>query len=793
MPLRPVDGEAFCALDKNRKDTSMRKHLFQSVLYVATLYAAQSTSCAQWVQTSGPYGGKITSLAASGTVVLCSAFDGAFRSTDGGESWTRVKSGLTNAQVGAFATSSEGNGTGNSKIFAGAGSLFVSTDDGANWSVVRAGAGTLSGFVPLAVSGATVVAGTTYWKGGLFRSTDNGTNWSDVSAEFTNPQVRALIHSGADFIASTDEGTYLSTNNGSNWQRVGSSPGNRGATAFAVSHPYLFAGTYGGGVFRSTDNGANWTAVNTGLSNLQVRTLLFSGVNLLAGTDWGGIFISTDNGTDWRESNAGLTNLCVYTLTVSGERIFAGTWLGGVFVSTDNGASWNLSSAGIPESSVYALAVSSVGAETDLFAGVVPEIGYASPCGVHRSRDNGASWTEVNNGLTNTNVNALLYSDSVLYAGTDGGGVSVSTDNGTHWSAPNAGLTNSHVHALAVSPSGGGAWKTSVFAGTSNGAFRSTDGGTNWSAASSGLSNTNVQALAVSPVDDGTGDTHLYAGTQGCGVFRSTDNGVTWSESNTGLANLTVYALAVSGSALFAGTADGVFISTDRATHWTAMFVDYTYGYMDVFSLAATSMNLFVATYHDIVLVTPNGNGWSAASTGVPGGTTARALAISGDTLYVGTIARGVWKRPLSDMITSVPTQPPTIPSACMLEQNYPNPFNPTTRIGYTVGRVVALSGSEGPAAKVRLAVYDLLGREVAVLVNEKKNPGSYEVKFDGTGLPSGVYFCRMQVRPLEFPLLDSAPGGIREAERESGTAQERDSRSGAEEFTQTRRLLLVR
>jgi len=41
--------------------------------------------------------------------------------------------------------------------------------------------------------------------------------------------------------------------------------------------------------------------------------------------------------------------------------------------------------------------------------------------------------------------------------------------------------------------------------------------------------------------------------------------------------------------------------------------------------------------------------------------------------------------------------------------------------------------------------VYDLLGREVAVLVNEKKGPGSYEVQFDGSGLSSGVYFYRMQ------------------------------------------------
>jgi WD40 repeat protein len=69
------------------------------------------------------------------------------------------------------------------------------------------------------------------------------------------------------------------------------------------------------------------------------------------------------------------------------------------------------------------------------------------------------------------------------------------------------------------------------------------------------------------------------------------------------------------------------------------------------------------------------------------------------------------------------------------LSQNYPNPFNPSTRIQYSV------SSSE----KVTLKVYDVLGREIATLVNERKSPGMYEVQFDGSGLSSGMYFYRLQ------------------------------------------------
>jgi hypothetical protein len=84
------------------------------------------------------------------------------------------------------------------------------------------------------------------------------------------------------------------------------------------------------------------------------------------------------------------------------------------------------------------------------------------------------------------------------------------------------------------------------------------------------------------------------------------------------------------------------------------------------------------------------------------------------------------------------------LPAGIGLEQNYPNPFNPTTTIRFSIAGVVALSGSEGPATKVRLAVYDLLGREVAVLVDGNKDPGTYEAKWDATRYPSGVYIYRL-------------------------------------------------
>jgi endo-1,4-beta-xylanase len=130
---------------------------------------------------------------------------------------------------------------------------------------------------------------------------------------------------------------------------------------------------------------------------------------------------------------------------------------------------------------------------------------------------------------------------------------------------------------------------------------------------------------------------------------------------------------------------------------------------------------------------------WAVFAAALAAGTTARdqnySNSVSADT------ALGVAKVNLAAAINGLVTIADVVeiadePSLKVfnLAQNYPNPFNPSTVVSYQLP----------VGSYVNVTVYDILGREVAVLVNEAKKPGSYSVSFDGSGLSSGVYVCRM-------------------------------------------------
>jgi len=110
--------------------------------------------------------------------------------------------------------------------------------------------------------------------------------------------------------------------------------------------------------------------------------------------------------------------------------------------------------------------------------------------------------------------------------------------------------------------------------------------------------------------------------------------------------------------------------------------------------------------------------------------------------VVIGTFGKGAFS---STFTTTDANEDDLTPKGFVLEQNYPNPFNPTTTIKYSIPSVQnSLLGGVG-GGFVTLKVYDILGKEVATLVNKELKTGNYEVKFDASNLSSGVYYYKMQ------------------------------------------------
>jgi len=86
------------------------------------------------------------------------------------------------------------------------------------------------------------------------------------------------------------------------------------------------------------------------------------------------------------------------------------------------------------------------------------------------------------------------------------------------------------------------------------------------------------------------------------------------------------------------------------------------------------------------------------------------------------------------------------IPKTFELSQNYPNPFNPVTRIKFQIP--LSRGVPEGRGVLTQLSIYDALGKEVAVLVNQNLQPGTYEADWDASAYPSGVYYYKLEVSP---------------------------------------------
>ncbi|NOY05551.1 MAG: choice-of-anchor D domain-containing protein [Chlorobi bacterium] len=561
---------------------------------------------AQWVQTSGPYGGPMGNIVVTGKYLFANGGKGVVRSTNNGESWSYVNNGLPDRSVATV-------GVIDTVLFASVdrSRLFRSTDYGEHWVELNTGLPdrTIS---CLASHGANLYAGIDI---GVFLSTDYGESWQktalkDVSVNFIDV-IGDSIYSGGR------GGVFRSTDNGKSWVPLGLS--RRQVYSIAQKGNVLLAGTLGV-IFRTTDDGQTWTEVLSGVPYWgAVSSFIIKGDDILACTNGLGIQRSTDDGITWKGSNSGLTNMFAFDFTSNGMYIYVGT-KGGIFRSSDDGATWTMTSKGL----LNAYFTSFVENGSDLFVG-------CKYSGIYRTSDNGSHWTPVNNGLTNTFITCLAVSDTYLVAGTKMGSIYRSTDNGNTWTEINTEMKDPFVKSFAVKDN-------EIFAGTYRGnILHSTDAGATWKTLDQKIG-IDVQSLVFL-------GGYLIAGTSQSGIYRSSNGGSTWEKAGT--PGPQIHTLTSIGDHLFALTFANIHHSTDYGKTWNKA----SEGIHDrVFSLVASDTNLFAGTENGVYISTNKGDNWIPVRIGLDS-SMITSLGVHGSNLFAGVYLNGVWKRSLLEMI----------------------------------------------------------------------------------------------------------------------------------------------
>lgn len=417
------------------------------------------------------------------------------------------------------------------------------------------------------------------------------------------------------------------------------------------------------------------------------------------------------NSQNWSALGSGMNASYVDALTVyQGELIAAGyfTTAGGISannIAKWNGSSWSPLGTGM-NTVIYALAVYN----GELIAG-----GYFTTAGgdsaKYIAKWNGTSWSSLGSGM-NAYVEALIVYNNLLIAGgvfTTAGGITVNRIakwNGVSWAATGSNITSSTaITAFTV-------YRDSLFTGGGGfggGGYILKWTGSVWNTVATMDKDVYVQYVYANELIAG-GYFEVINGTIGCSRIAKW-NGSSWTPLSSGMifnnGPSYVYALNIYGNELIAGGrftgAGGVQAS--RIAKW-------------------------------------NGNVWSPLGSGM--NNDVLALTVYGGDLIAGgwfLTAGGITVNRIAKWCCPVGINPTSneIPYDFSLSQNYPNPFNPQTKIKFDIPQ-----GMKGQTSNVKLIIYDLLGREVATLVNEELKPGSYEVDWDGSNYSSGVYFCKL-------------------------------------------------
>jgi hypothetical protein len=257
-------------------------------------------------------------------------------------------------------------------------------------------------------------------------------------------------------------GVWVSNDNGLTWEKRGNELMNKEMTKIGVKDNFIIVGDgyYNTSPYYSTDGGATFQKINndSNFTHQQVFCIEINNDIVYLGTKFG-IYYSADWGKTWNELSKDLSNFIIFNIKFKDNYIFAGSQKNNVFISSDNGISWKTSKIQYTNKhSDYSLDIMDIHYfKKRIFAvarGYYKDGGYAvmDGGGVFISSNNGDTWTEKNEGLTNIyGVGSITSYDSHIFIGMSNlEGVYYTPNLNDNWRSYNFGLTNSYIEKLLI-------------------------------------------------------------------------------------------------------------------------------------------------------------------------------------------------------------------------------------------------------------------------------------------------------------------------------------------------------
>jgi len=614
---------------------------------------------------------------------------------------------------------------------------------------------------------------------GIFKSVNAGSSWiqqlnykmvMDLRLNSTDTSVLyASIGNLTNNVPLTDKGIFKSTNGGSSWTKLaGGLPaawsgkatlelykGNQNFIYASIPNDFSYVGYY-----KSTNAGLNWTAGSTSIpigsqgwyNNGHLvkandpNAILVGTINVEKSTNGGTSFTTKSSWSAWvqgatppgdPEGPASFVHADVHYYESNPKdpnKIYIAAD-GGLYRSNNFGETFYSCNGGFVTSQFYAAFANSYQDSVFCLGGLQDNrsafyqgttawyktfFGDGMSCAINsqndqicyteytygdinRSTNRGISWSYISPPGAGNDDNYCFVTPficcpsnpNILYAG----GVSIykSINGGLDWQGPYGTTVIGGTKILSMYSSATSV--DTVYCGAVNGRiFRSVNAGLNWSNVTDSSITPNRYATDITVNPNKSNDIIVTFGGFGTGhVFRSTNAGNNWQNISGNLPDVPHHCVVmdpVYNQNIYVGSDLGVYVTTNSGANWHEYRTGMPY-----------------ALAFDVTVVYPNRK------------------------LRVATYGNGIYERKLLENPVSVNPVSNENVKGFSLSQNYPNPFNPSTHLEFGISDMGFVS----------LKVYDLLGKEVKTLVNEVKPVGIYSIEFDGSDLPSGIYYYKIE------------------------------------------------